>query len=174
MPSPVVVVNGPPGAGKTTLAGPLAKALGARLVAKDAIKEALSDAVGGGLATSPLGGIALDALWAIAALVEGPLVLESTWATDRDEAFFVRGWASLGAPPGVEVWCRAPVDVMLRRFTTRDRHPAHEDAGRVEEWRGLVSRAAPITGLPVVEVDTARPVDVPALAAAVRAALPPA
>ena len=38
----VIVVNGVPGAGKTTLARPLARALRVPLLAKDAIKEAVN------------------------------------------------------------------------------------------------------------------------------------
>ena len=41
-----VLVTGPPGSGKTTLAGPLAIALGLTLIAKDPIKEALMEALG--------------------------------------------------------------------------------------------------------------------------------
>jgi predicted kinase len=43
----LVLVNGVPGAGKTTLATALAGALPATLVSKDAIKEALASAVVG-------------------------------------------------------------------------------------------------------------------------------
>jgi dephospho-CoA kinase len=42
----VVVVSGAPGAGKSTLAVPLARALGFPLVSKDVIKESLFDSLG--------------------------------------------------------------------------------------------------------------------------------
>ena len=41
-----VVVNGPPGSGKTTISADLAERLGLPLFAKDAIKEALADHLG--------------------------------------------------------------------------------------------------------------------------------
>ena len=44
---PWYVIIGPPGAGKTTLARPLAKALGFALLSKDDIKEPLYDALAG-------------------------------------------------------------------------------------------------------------------------------
>lgn len=42
----LVIVSGAPGAGKSTLAAPLAIALGLPLLAKDTIKEAVRDALG--------------------------------------------------------------------------------------------------------------------------------
>jgi len=64
----VVVVSGAPGAGKSTLAAPLARALGFPLLAKDVIKESLFDSLGqldaDPLASSwRLGGAAMELLW---------------------------------------------------------------------------------------------------------------
>jgi adenylate kinase family enzyme len=42
----VVIVSGAPGAGKSTMAGPLAGELGFPLLSKDVIKETLFDVVG--------------------------------------------------------------------------------------------------------------------------------
>ena len=49
----LVYVSGAPGAGKTSLAGPLADALGYALLTKDTIKETLHDALGGPEAARP-------------------------------------------------------------------------------------------------------------------------
>ena len=46
LPPPLVIISGPPAAGKTTLAGPIARGLGLPLLAKDTIKEAVVDALG--------------------------------------------------------------------------------------------------------------------------------
>ena len=42
----LVYISGAPGAGKTSLAGPLAAELGYALITKDTIKETLHDALG--------------------------------------------------------------------------------------------------------------------------------
>jgi AAA domain-containing protein len=70
----IVIVSGAPGSGKTTLAVPLAEALGFPLLAKDHIKEALFDALGatpGDLAVSRriVGGAAMEVIWTLAARV---------------------------------------------------------------------------------------------------------
>jgi hypothetical protein len=49
---------------------------------------------------------------------------------------------------------------MRERFLTRDRHPVHDDAGRLGEWDSFADQARPMTGFPVIRVDTTGPVDV--------------
>jgi hypothetical protein len=155
----VVVVNGVPGAGKTTLAGPLADRLGMPLIAKDAIKEALFDVVGSWAPRERIGALASETQWTIAAFRQGALMLESFYAAGRDEPYVERGLAALGGPPGVEIWCETPLEVAFDRYRTRPRHTAHADAGRYEEWWALARAAKPMTGLPVLRVRTDRPVD---------------
>jgi len=64
----IVLVSGAPGAGKTTLATPLAAALGFALLSKDHIKETLHDAMPGPADDLPwsrkLGGASMELLWA--------------------------------------------------------------------------------------------------------------
>ncbi|MFB9309893.1 putative kinase [Agromyces hippuratus] len=169
----LIVVNGVPGAGKTTLAGSLARELAVPLIAKDAIKEALSDAMNGSLPTSQLGAVAAENVWAIARMLSGTVIVESFWAAGRDDSHFRRGFEALAAPRGVEIWCHTSHDVARERFLTRDRHAAHSDAGRLPEWELLSSSAAPITGLPVMSVETTTAVDVPLLAATLREHIAP-
>ena len=164
----LIVVNGLPGAGKTTLAGPLARSLGVPLIAKDAIKEALADAVGVVVSTTQLGGLALDNVWAIARMLKGTVIIESFWASGRDDAYFAAGYASIGAPPGIEIWCEAGDSNARSRFRTRERHPVHQDGGRLEQWEGWVGTTRPISKLPTMTVSTELPVDVNAVAAELR------
>jgi predicted kinase len=164
MPDRLIVLNGTPGAGKTTLARPLADELGVPVVSKDAIKEALGDAVDTELPTRAIGAVASDVLWQIVAMLDGTVLVESAWMAGRDEEWFRRGWSSAGSPVGLEVWCEAPRDVMRARYRTRLRHAVHDDGGRLAEWEAWGDAGRPMTGLPVIAVDTSSPVDVAALA----------
>src|SRR5579859_4750782 len=88
----VVLVSGAPGAGKTTLAGPLAAGLGFALLGKDRIKETLHDALGAPEPDRPwsgrqwsrwLGGAAMELLWSLAA--DAPsVVLEANFRPHSD------------------------------------------------------------------------------------------
>jgi predicted kinase len=170
---PFVVVSGLAASGKTTVAEPLARALDIPLISKDAIKEALFEAVG-----------YADSAWskslsraADAALVRLAQELD---AAVLDNFWYAETASDLLAPlsgPVVEVFCRCDPLVALERFEFRTRHPGHADAERdPESMRALfVARAQklPLGVLgPVVEVDTERRVDVEALAALVLAAAP--
>ena len=68
----VVLVNGLPGAGKTTLATALAGRLEIPLFAKDAIKEAVADAVPG-VVVPGLGPAVMELVWRLAAATPGPV-----------------------------------------------------------------------------------------------------
>jgi hypothetical protein len=77
--------------------------------------------------------------------------------------------------PMVEVYCRVDPAVARARFEARTRHPGHADdeAEPPDDARlASLARKFPLGMLgPVIEVDTAFPVDVAALAARVIAAI---
>ena len=165
-----VIVSGPPGAGKSTLAIPLAQRLGLPLLCKDRIKETLHDRLPahGGAAdwSRSLGGASMELIWALAAVFPAA-VLEANFRPDS--AYERQRLASLPAPL-VEVYCRCPLALAAERYNRRaqlaDHHPTHvlRHIG-VEKLREFDH---PVALGPVIETDTTAPVDVTAIAAQVR------
>ncbi len=170
----VVLVSGAPGAGKSTLAVPLARALGFPLLAKDVIKEALFDALGhtceDELASSRrLGATSMELLWRLAA--ECPeVVLEANF---RSASAYERKRVQALGPAPVEVHCRVAPEIAAQRYDERgarsDHHPVH--VLRTISPSALAEFQEPFALGPVIEVDTTSPVDVGAVADAVREAL---
>jgi predicted kinase len=168
----MVFVSGAPGAGKTSLAVPLAAELGFALVCKDKLKETLHDALGApapDLAWSrKLGAAAMELLWALAA--DAPsVVIEANF---RPHDPYQRRKLSALARQPVEVYCECGPELAARRYNDRARtcHPIHVQASVPPEVRAEYDRPVGIGKL--VTVDTSVPVDVTTLAAAVRAHLP--
>jgi predicted kinase len=166
----VVVVTGPPAAGKTTIARVIAERLRLPLIAKDTIKEALFDGLGtGDLAWSQQLGEAT--YLAMLAIAEESVAAGSNVVL---EANFIRGGESrLAALPArfVQVHCSAPLEVLVERYASRERHPGHVDSERIDALRDAVEtgRHQPLD-LPgeLIRIDTSAPVDVAALADSVR------
>ena len=162
-----VVVSGPPGSGKSTVARSLADAFGMPLIAKDTIKEALMGVLDvPDVATSRLVGRASVAAMLAVAVESRHGVLESVW--HRTQAV-----EDLRRLPGrlVEVFCRVDPAVAQQRYLARatSRAAGHFDADRVvaELWNDEVTE--PVAGgWPVIEVDTSAPVDVAVLVALLR------
>ena len=159
-----VVVNGPPGSGKTTISADLAERLGLPLFAKDAIKESLADAleVTDVETSRRLGRAAIQLIYALAqqsrgAVLEGPFL--RSFATD-----------ALAALDGevVEVFLRCPVEELRRRYRGRTRHACHFDDVRTDDELWNADTMEPVAGgWPLLEVDSSVPVDVDALVLAV-------
>jgi predicted kinase len=167
----LVVVSGPPAAGKTTLAGPLAAELGFALLAKDRIKETLHDWLGqrADLAWSQrLGAAAMELLWALAADAPAVVLEANFWPGDTRVINRLRALCS--SP--VEVYCRCPAEECVRRYAARasSRHGVHVTSDLSPE---VLERSAQPVGLgPVVAVETTQPLDITEVAREVLRLLP--
>jgi predicted kinase len=167
--SRIAYVSGGLGAGKSSLAAPLAAELGYSLVTKDLIKETLHDALyepGDGEIdkawSQRLGGASMALLWTLAACA-GDMVIEANFHPHNEyELDKLRG---LGDRI-VEVHCACPAEVAVARYNARPRHEVH--------WLKTVTLAAmdkydrPVGIGPLITVDTTVPVDVASVAAEVR------
>ncbi len=168
-PTPIIVVSGPPASGKTTLATSIADELRLPLIAKDAIKERLYDALGPGdrewsrwlgRATYPL----IFQFLAEQLRAGRPAVVEATFGPARANDEFAalhRQW-----PLDVlQLYCTAAPEVLLARYAERAprRHPGHLDSSIQDEVAAALSAgrwsSLELPGRCVVIDTTAPPVD---------------
>lgn len=158
-------MNGLPGSGKTTLAVQLGGLMDLPVLSKDAVKEALADVAGPAFTGPALGRAAMTAIWQLTAAAQGAVIIDSFWYRPRDLEVARAGLHSTGAVHAVELWCEAPPQIALARYAARTRHQVHDDQQRLSgEWQSWARHAQPLELCPVIRVDTATAVDLPALA----------
>ena len=167
--SRLVYVSGKPGAGKSSLAVPLAAELGYSLVTKDLVKETLHDVLfipGDGELdlrwSQRMGAASMELLWTLAARA-GDMVIEANFRPHSEyELGRLRG---LGGRI-VEVHCACPAEVAHARYNARPTHDVHVlktlPLSAMDEYDQPVGIGSLIT------VDTTAPVNVAAVAAKVR------
>jgi predicted kinase len=161
-----VLVGGWPASGKTTIARALASGLGVPCLAKDEVKESLTDALGAPATVEQSRRLGVAAVHAVLRVARGcpAAVIDSTWYP------YTRPLVHALAGPFAEVRCKVGVQVARERYRRRTRDERHLDGLRTEaELWG--SDVPPLGVGPLVEVDTEKAVDTAALLAAVRIAL---
>lgn len=163
----VVLVNGLPAAGKSTLAPGLAAALDLPLLSKDVIKEIHADVLG----VDPpvdlsqrewnrrLGMAASRTMWALLGSSAPGAVLESSWRADV-RGLVEAGLQQAGCAGAAEVWCEAPLPALRERFARRweSSHPIHGAPLSDDEWAAMIEHADPLGLGPVLRVDTSGPI----------------
>ena len=143
----IILVSGPPAAGKTTLATAVATTLRLPLICKDDIKEALVDTLDGPtddlVWSRHLGAAAMQVLWRLAercpaAVLEANFRPHNPYEHVRLEALRARI---------VELHCTCPRDQLIRRSAARAQtaHAAHPLTELVAE---LIAPRRPPTARP--------------------------
>ncbi|MFI1460308.1 AAA family ATPase [Nocardia carnea] len=156
----LVLVNGLPGSGKSTLGRSLARTLNAQFLSKDVVKEALAACLDDATNLHALGGIAMDTVWALANATPGTVVIDSWWFKPRDLHFARSGIQNTGASHAVEIWCDVPTDIAKARYAARNRPAIYHDEQRLaDDWDTWAENAAPLGLTATLVVDTTSPVE---------------
>ena len=139
----LVVVSGPPAAGKTTLARGIGQRLGLPVFTKDDLKESLYDSLGWDDLDSSrrFGKASIDLLFNImeVQLSAGKgLIAESNFYARYDPPRFKR-LAERCRHRLLQVYCSTTDEAIVSRYRARgasgSRHPAHFDGANVERLR---------------------------------------
>jgi predicted kinase len=154
----VILINGLPGSGKTTLSKLLGDELNTPVVSKDDIKEALADICLGQISSRRLGEISSETMWQLVSAIPGVVIVESWWYRPRDLDFVIAGLAHSGVPDVIEIWCEIPSSVAWARYLDRQRHQIHPAVPSAQDWAEWSANALPLGIGQTIDVDTSEPI----------------
>ena len=160
----VVLVNGVPASGKSSVARAIAETGRWPLVALDTIKEALFAQLGTGDRdyNRMLGRASYQAMFALAAdFPADTTVVMDAWFGFQPEEVLHSHLARAAISDVVQVWCTAPPEEIGRRYLSRlgQRSAGHLGEDYVPELIALAARARPLANYPTYDCDTTRAFD---------------
>ena len=131
----MIIITGPPGAGKTTLARNLSQALNLPLINKDDVKDILFDTLGwkDRQWSMKLGQASFEILFHLLECqlkVNKPVILETAFIPKYHNTRFMKLRSKYGFM-SIQIVCTAEDKVLYERFIKRtksnERHPGHVD-----------------------------------------------
>lgn len=164
----VTMVNGIPASGKSSVARALADATGWPILTLDTIKNPFLATLppGDRLFNRTLGRASYAAIFDLIAdaPADSSFIIDA-WFGFQPLDVLEAGLARAGVTDLAEVWCHAPPQTVGDRYAARLslRPPGHPGADYVPELIALAARATPTGLAPRHDVDTTRPLDLPAL-----------
>lgn len=155
----VVFVNGPPAAGKSSVAEKLALMLNAPLLSLDTVKEALFDRLGIGDReyNRKMGRASMAVIWSVVGcLPAGSTVVIDAWLKYPPYDDLIHALHTAEVKNIVEIWCWARGEILAQRYRERVklRHPGHLGEEYADELELVADRVAPTRLGPLVEMDT--------------------
>jgi adenylate kinase family enzyme len=166
--TPLVIVTGAPGAGKTSLAAVLAERLDCAMLSLDAIKEELAVEA----EDTPREWLRYDAEAELVHRLEafdGEAVVD-IWIAPRRDTERVRDLLKRWWDRAVEVRCQVPAAVAVERYVARPRSWPHlpPDEETLARIRDAADHPEALGAPRTVVVDTTRPVEIGDVVTAVR------
>ena len=161
----LILVNGVPASGKSTVARAIANQGAWPLLALDTVKEALFAHLGTGDRdyNRLLGRASYQAMFELAAdFPDGVTVVMDAWFGFQPDEALASHVRRVGEPQVLQVWCHAPPAEIGRRYAERvaGRSGGHLGLDYVPELIALAKRAAPLKDYPAYETGTMRPFDI--------------
>ncbi|MDF7627784.1 glucokinase [Erwiniaceae bacterium L1_55_4] len=158
----VVLVNGIPASGKSTLTRAMAEQFGFPVLTLDSLKEPFmaSFAPVDRLRNRQLGCAAYQAIWKVVGQAPNCCVyLIDAWFGFQPKEVLQQGLQQAGITRVLELWLSITPDEAVARYQSRltDRMPGHPGAEYLPELRKLAETAQPMALGPVLQLDAADP-----------------
>lgn len=159
----LIIVNGPPASGKSTLAEQIAAGLEVPYLSKDAIKEEMYDSLGKLelKITRKLGETAMRLMYTVARKIlesGNDVVIEANFYQGISEKDVSR---LIAISDAVMIHCETAPETLKQRYVERaktgERHPVHDDADKVDALEKDLDEGLyePLElGIPLIRVNT--------------------
>ena len=164
-PKRVIMVNGVPASGKSTVANAISAATGWPVLRLDTIKDPFLHELApvDRPFNRTLGRASYAAIFDILRdAPAGTTMIIDAWFGFQPEQILTQGLARAGVTVTAELWCHAPPDITGARYAARigDRTPGHPGADYVPELIALAAKAQAMAIGPVQSIDTTIPLDI--------------